>query len=89
LNDWLYKVYNELKNKDSADYYFRKKTGLENELKEQEFNISIHEIDTKYKVHEKELKIILKGNCLCTMRIIKSMPYFNSAGFCFGCLLFH
>ncbi|WBV51980.1 hypothetical protein [Chryseobacterium gambrini] len=57
MNDWLYKVYNELKNKGSADYYFRKKTGLENELKEQEFNISIHEIDTKYKVHEKELKI--------------------------------
>ena len=57
LNDWLYKVYDELKNKDSADYYFRKKTGLENELKEQEFNISIHEIDTKYQIYEKEQKI--------------------------------
>lgn len=57
LQDWLFQVYEKLNKKDSSNYYFQKRVTYENQLKEQELAISIHEIDTKYKTQEKDRQI--------------------------------
>lgn len=57
LLDWLSKVYEKKSNKDSSNYYYKQKIDYENILKERELAISIHEIDTKYQVAEKNKEI--------------------------------
>ncbi|PVV50428.1 hypothetical protein DD829_22450 [Chryseobacterium sp. HMWF035] len=57
IADALYKSYSNIKNSDSALYYFNKRMAFEDTLKREENALAIHEIDTKYQVEEKKRQI--------------------------------
>lgn len=80
---WLKTCFEKMGQLDSANYYTNLKAELQEELKVEELAIGLHEIDTKYSLHEKdeELKQVSKSKNFFQKNFFLLLPLALLLGF--------